>query len=167
MFRFHTPLVEPGMQFARTFCVRVKGAKCALQINVTPGAQAHVDQQGYRPKHHINNSQMDALLGVPDKQTSQRRCDYALLQFLYNSGVCAQGAGQLLISELAGCSVKIRGKGGKERHCPLWPSTVEELRELIEDRPPDCICLCEPMRASHHTLRDPCSCQTLFPQAPG
>lgn len=34
----------------------------------------------------------------------------------------------MLIGELdlAGGSVKIRGKGGKERCCPLWPNTVGE-----------------------------------------
>jgi integrase/recombinase XerD len=87
---------------------------------------------------YLKKPEMDALLGIPDRQTSQGRRDHALMQFLYNSGVRAQEAAQLLISELdlAGCSVKIRGKGGKERHCPLWPSTVEELRELIGDRPP-------------------------------
>jgi site-specific recombinase XerC len=37
---------------------------------------------------------------------------------------------------LAGSSVKIRGKGGKEIHCPLWPSTVAELTALIADRSP-------------------------------
>ena len=40
--------------------------------------------------------QMDALLGVPDKQTSQGRRDHALMQFLYNSRVCAQEAAQYL-----------------------------------------------------------------------
>jgi hypothetical protein len=32
--------------------------------------------------------------------------------------------------------VKIRGKGAKEWHCPLWPSTVAELTALIPDRAP-------------------------------
>jgi site-specific recombinase XerD len=32
--------------------------------------------------------------------------------------------------------VKIRGKGGKEPHCPFWPSTVAELTVLIADRFP-------------------------------
>ena len=31
---------------------------------------------------------------------------------------------------------KIRGKGGKERRCPLWPSTIEELKPLIVNRSP-------------------------------
>lgn len=87
---------------------------------------------------YLDKPQMDALLGAPDRQTAQGRRDHALLQFLYNSGARAQEAAQLLISELdvAGCSVTIRGKGGKQRQCPLWPSTIEELRALIADRSP-------------------------------
>jgi len=87
---------------------------------------------------YLDKPQMDALLGAPDRQTAQGRRDHALLVFLYNSGARAQEAAQLLISELdlAGCSVKIRGKGGKERQCPLWPSTIEELKALIANRSP-------------------------------
>jgi integrase/recombinase XerD len=84
----------------------------------------------------LDKPQMEALLGAPDRQTAQGRRDHALLLFLYNSGARAQEAAQLLISELdlGGCSVKIRGKGGKERQCPLWLSTVGELRALIANR---------------------------------
>jgi integrase/recombinase XerD len=87
---------------------------------------------------YLDKPQMDSLLGAPDRQTAQGRRDHALLLFLYNSGTRAQEAAQLQRSDLdlAGCSVKIRGKGGKERHCPLWPSTVAELRDLIANRPP-------------------------------
>lgn len=86
----------------------------------------------------LDKPQMDALLGAPNRQTAQGRRDHALLQFLYNSGTRAQEAAQLLVSELdlPGCSVKIRGKGGKERQCPLWPGTVEELKALIANRAP-------------------------------
>jgi integrase/recombinase XerD len=79
---------------------------------------------------------MDALLAAPNRQTAQGHRDHALLLFLYNSGARAQEAAQLLISELdcEGSSVKIRRKGGKERQCPLWPSTMRELRSLIANR---------------------------------
>jgi len=84
----------------------------------------------------LDKPEMDALLSAPDRQTAQGRRDYALLLFLYNSGTRAQEAAQLLIGELdvVGCSVKIRGKGGKQRQCPLWPSTIEELKALIANR---------------------------------
>jgi site-specific recombinase XerD len=87
---------------------------------------------------YLDKPQMDALLAAPDRETAQGRRDHALLLFLYNSGTRAEEAAQLLVGELAlaGGSVKIRGKGGKERHCPLWPSTVTELATLIADRSP-------------------------------
>ena len=67
----------------------------------------------------------------------QGRRDYALLLFLYNSGSRADEAAQLLISsvDLGSSSVKIHGKGGKQRLCPLWPTTVRELSALIVNRP--------------------------------
>jgi integrase/recombinase XerD len=84
----------------------------------------------------LDKPEMDALLSAPDRQTAQGRRDHALLLFLYNSGTRANEAAQLLIGELnvVGCSVKIRGKGGKQRQCPLWPSTIEELKALIANR---------------------------------
>lgn len=84
----------------------------------------------------LDKPEMDALLSSPDRQTAQGRRDHALLLFLYNSGTRATEAAQLLIGELnvVGCSVKIRGKGGKQRQCPLWPSTIEELKALIANR---------------------------------
>jgi len=87
---------------------------------------------------YLDKPQMDALLAAPDRQTAQGRRDHALLLFLYNSGTRAEEAAQLLVSELdlAGCSVKIRGKGGKERCCPLWPTTVGELSVVIAGRSP-------------------------------
>jgi site-specific recombinase XerD len=88
---------------------------------------------------YLEKPEMDALLSSPNRQSAQGRRDYALLLFLYNSGSRADEAAQLLIRDLdlgASC-VKIRGKGGKERLCPLWPVTVRELAALITDRPSD------------------------------
>jgi integrase/recombinase XerD len=87
---------------------------------------------------YLDKPEMDALLGAPDCQTAQGYRDHVLLLFLYNSGARAQEAAQVFIRELdlTGCSVKIRGKGGKERQCPLWPSTIEKLKPLIVNRSP-------------------------------
>jgi site-specific recombinase XerD len=38
--------------------------------------------------------------------------------------------------DLNAASVKITGKGGKQRFCPLWPATVSELAVLIGERVP-------------------------------
>jgi site-specific recombinase XerD len=88
---------------------------------------------------YLEKSEMDALLSSPNRQTVQGRRDYTLLLFLYNSGTRASEAARLLIGDLHldSSSVKIHGKGGKERLCPLWPATVRELAALITNRPPD------------------------------
>jgi site-specific recombinase XerD len=88
---------------------------------------------------YLDKPEIDALLAAPDRQTVQGRRDHALMLFLYNSGARADEAAQMVIRELdlAGCSVKIRGKGGKERQCPLWSSTIAELKALVANRSPE------------------------------
>ena len=88
---------------------------------------------------YLDKPEMDALLAAPDRGTTQGLRDHALMLFLYNSGARAHEAAQMRIQELdlSGCCVKIRGKGGKERQCPLWPSTTEVLKPLIAHRPPE------------------------------
>lgn len=84
----------------------------------------------------LDKPEMDALLAAPNQRTEQGRRDHALLLFLYNSGARATEAAQLMISDLdirAAC-VRISGKGGKQRLCPLWPATVAEIAKLIGGR---------------------------------
>jgi site-specific recombinase XerD len=85
---------------------------------------------------YLEKPEMDALLAAPDDQTAQGRREYALLLFLYNSGARASEAAQLRIGDVdwyAQC-VRIVGKGGKQRRCPLWASTLEQLRDLAGTR---------------------------------
>jgi integrase/recombinase XerD len=85
---------------------------------------------------YLEKAEMDALLAAPDRRTAQGRRDYALLLFLYNAGARATEAAQLKVRDVnirAAC-VKITGKGGKQRLCPLWPATINTLDELIGGR---------------------------------
>jgi integrase/recombinase XerD len=92
---------------------------------------------------YLEKPEMDALLGAPDLKTSQGRRDHLLLLFLYNTGARADEAAQLHIADLdlaqvasrSLSSVKIRGKGNKERLCPMWSQTVKELIPAIDGRP--------------------------------
>ena len=78
---------------------------------------------------YLEKPEMDALLAAPDLKTAQGRRDHLMLLFLYNTGARADEAAQLLIADLDLAhvpsrdfsSVKIRGKGNKERRCPVWP----------------------------------------------
>lgn len=91
---------------------------------------------------YLEKAEMDALLAAPDLTTAQGRRDHAVLQFLYNAGTRADEAAQIRIGDLNLpqvperdlASVLIRGKGNKQRICPLWTSTISELLPLIGTR---------------------------------
>jgi site-specific recombinase XerD len=87
---------------------------------------------------YLEKSEIDALLAAPDRRTTQGRRDHALLMFLYNSGARASEAAHAKVVDLDlnAASVKISGKGGKQRFCPLWSATVSELATLIEGAEP-------------------------------
>ena len=86
--------------------------------------------------------EIDALLAAPDRTTEQGRRDHSVLLFLYNSGARASEAAAVAIRDLdvrsdGSGSVRLVGKGGKTRHCPLWSTTMTSLRALTSGRSPD------------------------------
>lgn len=85
---------------------------------------------------YLDKDEMNALLEAPNRKIGQGRRDYALLLFLYNTGARADEAANLKISDLSMEKkvVCLHGKGNKTRRCPLWKSTVEELKVQIEKR---------------------------------
>jgi site-specific recombinase XerD len=86
---------------------------------------------------YLEKLEIDAVLAVPDRSTSQGRRDYALLLFLYNVGARAAEAANLTVGQLAlesAPAVRILGKGSKTRLCPIWPHTAEVLRAMLGPR---------------------------------
>jgi site-specific recombinase XerD len=85
---------------------------------------------------YLEKDEMDAMLAAPDRNRGQGKRDYALLLFLYNTGACADEVAGLKISglHLEKQTVCLHGKGNKQRYCPLWKSTVSELKAQIKDR---------------------------------
>jgi len=62
-----------------------------------------------------------------------------MLLFLYNTGARASEAVAVTLGDIehrpdGTGSVRLIGKGGKTRSCPLWSTTVEKLKELAGDR---------------------------------
>jgi site-specific recombinase XerD len=89
--------------------------------------------------HYLEPQEMKALLAAPNRNTAQGRRDHALLLFLYNSGARASEAAQVPIGDLElgdPASIKIMGKGRKERRCPLLASTAKTLATLVAGRSP-------------------------------
>jgi site-specific recombinase XerD len=61
--------------------------------------------------------------------------DFVLLSFLFNTGARVSEAVGLQACDLRltlPASVLLRGKGRKERVCPLWPETARALRTHLE-----------------------------------
>jgi integrase/recombinase XerD len=88
---------------------------------------------------YLEKPEMDALLASPDRRTPQGQRDYALLLFLYNSGARASEAAGLRIADIDWYAQYVRfiGKGNKQRTCPLWSTTMEQLRLVTDQRSPD------------------------------
>jgi site-specific recombinase XerD len=91
---------------------------------------------------YLDKPEMDAILAAPDCSVAQGERDHALLLFMYNSGARASEVASLQIADLnlqpkAMSEVRLSGKGGKVRRCPLWPSTAAELLRLTRHRSPD------------------------------
>lgn len=65
--------------------------------------------------------------------------DRALLLFLYNTGARAQEVADLRAGHIDWEPpwVRLHGKGGKWRRCPLWARTASSLRELLGSGPID------------------------------
>ena len=86
---------------------------------------------------YLEKPEVDALLAAPDQSSSQGARDHALLLLLYNSGARVSEAASLRICDVDwhSKSVRIIGKGNKERRCPLWGETIKKLRALAADRP--------------------------------
>ena len=82
----------------------------------------------------LERDEVSALLqGMPGRGPRAVR-DHALLLFLYNTGARAQEVADLRIEqlELDVLRVRLQGKGGKWRTCPLWKRTADALRRLLE-----------------------------------
>jgi site-specific recombinase XerD len=85
---------------------------------------------------YLEHDEVQALLAAPDRSTTAGRRDHALMLFLYNTGARVQELTGVRASDLRLASppqVLLRGKGRKERICPLWASTTREVRDLLDE----------------------------------
>lgn len=92
-----------------------------------------------QPVGWLSKTEMKTLLEVPNRHTPRGQVEHALLLFLYNTGARVSEATELVAGDLQRCDsqralVTIRGKGGKQRQCPLWPRTERVLANLAQGR---------------------------------
>jgi integrase/recombinase XerD len=90
------------------------------------------------PLDYLESAETETLLGQIDRSTEMGRRDYALFALMLNTGARVQEVLDLKLSDVRTeppYQVRLRGKGGKVRLCPIWASTAARLRELAQQTP--------------------------------
>jgi len=89
---------------------------------------------------YLEPEDVHVILGQPDCATPLGLRDHALLLFLYNTGARVSEALAVQVQDLAltkPFQVRLHGKGGKDRICPLWEETATALLRLPTVRQAD------------------------------
>jgi site-specific recombinase XerD len=86
---------------------------------------------------YLEAAELAAIIEAPDRSKPDGRRDHALLLALFNTGARVQEILDLRPADLQLArpfQARLRGKGRKERLCPLWPRTVKILRAFLDER---------------------------------
>ena len=86
---------------------------------------------------YLEAAEVAAIIDAPDRATLDGRRDHALLLTLFNTGARVQEILDLRPADLQlvrPFQARLRGKGRKERLCPLWPRTAKILRAFLDER---------------------------------
>jgi site-specific recombinase XerD len=87
-----------------------------------------------RAVEYLEGNEIGAMLEAVSPQRPEHVRDRALLLTLFNTGARVQELLDVRTSDLQldrPTFVRLRGKGRKERLCPLWPETTDALRALL------------------------------------
>lgn len=88
---------------------------------------------GFLSREHI-----EAILAAPDRNTWAGQRDRVMLSTLYNTGARVSELTGMQVGDLTlapSASVRIHGKGRKERFVPLWPDTAAQLKRWLRAYP--------------------------------
>ncbi len=93
-----------------------------------------------RETQYLTHGEVRSMFSSPLLKGPQAQRDRALLLFLYNTGARVQEVVDLSVPALdlePPPRVRLKGKGGKWRTCPLWQETADQLRALLPHEAPD------------------------------
>ena len=85
---------------------------------------------------HLNREEVQALLDAPDPATREGIRDRAMLHLAVCAGLRVSELTGLCIADVApqSISIRVRGKGRRERALPLWKTTASALRAWLAVR---------------------------------
>jgi site-specific recombinase XerD len=90
------------------------------------------------PIEYFESDEVEALLNSIDRSTGLGQRDYALFALMFNTGARVQEVLDLRVRDVRidpPSQVRLSGKGGKVRVCPIWAHTAALLRELSQQSP--------------------------------
>jgi site-specific recombinase XerD len=90
----------------------------------------------HRAIDYLQADELRVILDCIDRSTIIGRRDGVLLTFMFNTGARVQEVVALRAADfrlVTPPSVRLFGKGRKERICPLWPETVQLLKQYLRD----------------------------------
>jgi len=100
-----------------------------------PTVKVRTPPREKRLPRFLDPAEVEALLKIPDRQTALGCRDAAIFELLYSTGM---RVGELVAldvdSLLADDTIKVRGKGKKERIVPVGRFAIEALRAYLERR---------------------------------
>jgi integrase len=77
----------------------------------------------------MSRSEIDAVLAATDPASRVGRRDHLLFTLLYNTGGRISEVLRLQPCEVNHRTVRLHGKGRKERDVPIWPATQREIQD--------------------------------------
>lgn len=86
---------------------------------------------------YLEFDEIMALLNAVDRRSVDGRRDYAMLALMFNTGARVQEIVDMKVVDLQlrkPFGVRIKGKGRKERTCPIWAETGQVLRDYLNER---------------------------------
>jgi integrase/recombinase XerC len=87
---------------------------------------------------YLEPREIEQILREIKTDSAEGQRDHVLFNFLYNTGARIQEALNVRPRDIrfeAPPSVRLFGKGRKERVCPLWPETIALIKSLLKRQP--------------------------------
>jgi site-specific recombinase XerD len=124
--------------FLRYACLKDPQSLATIQRTLAIPMKRHSRPQvGF-----LLREEVQAIINAPDPSTWAGQRDQALLATLYNTGARVSEAINIKIADAAldgSPTIRLHGKGRKDRTVPIWPATAIQLRRWLKriDRVPD------------------------------
>ncbi len=105
-------------------------------ITKNPAELVATPKKEQRLPFHLDIDQTTTLMEAPDLEHKDALRDRAILELLYSSGLRVSELTSLNIGEidLSGGSVRVMGKGGKERIVPVGSRALDALHSYLDQR---------------------------------